>query len=221
MLDQTEVKVQSLAEIVRETEKANQNFRPAGGAPTPKRGRGRPRRNGAPNKATLELLGLTSDPLSAGAAAASPDSSSSSDTSGAGSGFQQSSSGPGQADQSGAESLEITEELCKLGLQFPFTLAREATGFPGFGLDDETASQCAPLAKQCIDTYCPEVARSKHAPLFILCFTLGSVATLQYKMFAEWKKEQAEIRLKKDRDYRTEGVTDLEPVSSSPRPPGF
>lgn len=175
-LGSPEVRIENLQNIIAESSRAN-------AAPT-KRGRGRPRKDGNPNAADLKMFGLDSDPLNPSSAPHT----SQSDSAGQGSAGSSTNNAGAGATPPPFE-FQIPNEMLALALKAPFDIARGATGFEGFKLEDELAMANAPLLKTCIDQYFPQMANSKHAPAFILSGTLLAIAAMQTRDYFEWKRE--------------------------------
>jgi hypothetical protein len=158
--------------IVNDSYKANSmpNRQTAAPIGRPIRAGGRPRKNGAPNKATLALIQAefeekktTPPPLQ-------------SDSTG--------STGNGEASSAFSESEtlkadDIPDAALVQVLKAPFDILRASTGFDGYKLDDETAKDLTPLLKTVLEIYLPNVP-SKHMPAIILAGTLGTILYRQY-----------------------------------------
>lgn len=172
-----EEKVESLAAIVSKSAAENEKTplvkTRAAGRPG-KRGPGRPRKNGAPNKKTLERMGLNSDPLEPETEAGAP-----------------LPSGPSILPPDATPGLEIPTAMLKPVLKFPFDMLRARTGFDGYNLPDEVAEEMAPLLDQILKQYFPQI-ESKHTPAVMLCGTLAMFLFNQSLEFQKWKRDQAE-----------------------------
>lgn len=180
---EVEAKVESIASIVKESAAENSKaprVRAAGRKPA-KRGRGRPRKNGAPNKSTLERMGLTSDPL--GGDPASPEASAT---------LQ---GDPSTLPPDAMPGLEIPTAMLKPVLKFPFDMLRARTGFEGYNLPDEVAEEMAPLLDQVLKQYFPQI-ESRHTPAVMLCGTLAMFLFQQSMEFQKWKREQLDAQKK-------------------------
>lgn len=174
-------KVENIDAIIRESLAENEKIEsPPRLSHASPRARGRPRRGGAPNKATLEKMKSAFSPASSPLPAANDSARGENITAAP-------STPPGESGGPRAV-VELPDSAIKAILQIPFNFARAKTGFEGFQLDDPTAEACVPLANECIKIYFPETD-SKHAPLFALCATLGSVALNQAMDFQEWKRK--------------------------------
>ena len=173
-------KIEKIDSIIRESLAENEKLPSPSRQPhSSPRGRGRPRRGNAPNKATIEKMQSQFQGTSTGAPEnAIPHSPQ-----------PNLNSTPGESGGPQAV-VELPASAIKAILQIPFNFARAKTGFDGFQLDDPTADACVPLANECIKIYFPDTD-SKHAPLIALCATLGSVALNQSMEFQEWKRKNA------------------------------
>ena len=170
-------KVESIAKIVSESARENSKTSRGTKVAKPKRAGGRPRKDGAPNKATLKLMGLDSDPL-----AATP-------PQGSETGPVDTSAPPADtAPDSGLQALEIPTVMLRPALNLPFSVLRAKTGFDGFKLPDEVANECLPLLEHVLKQYLP-ATNSPHAPAMTLVGTLGMVLAVQFSEFRAWKKE--------------------------------
>jgi hypothetical protein len=171
-----EEKVESLAAIVQKSAAENDKtpLVNKSGPRAGKRGPGRPRKNGAPNKATLEKMGLQSDPLADSAieAGANPPT-------------------DGSSTPPPAQGLDLPPSMLKPALKAPFSILRARTGFEGFELPDDVAEECVPLFQHVLRQYLPAVD-GPHAPAVMLVGTLGMHLFNQTLEFQQWKREQAE-----------------------------
>lgn len=175
-------KVEKIDSIIRESFAENQNLQtPTRALQASPRARGRPRRGGAPNKATLEKMKAAFSPTPSPLPLKNDQAESVVDPSIGASTPPGESVGPRTV-------VELPDTALKAILQLPFNLARSKTGFKGYELDDSTAEACVPLAQECIRIYFPDTD-SKHAPLFALCATLGTVAVNQFIAHQDWKRE--------------------------------
>lgn len=165
-------KVESIARIVSESAAQNEKTSVSSpGAKPPKRAGGRPRKNGKPNKATLKLMGLDSDPLDLGREKTPLEI-----------GIPPAGGNPSSP---AAMALDIPTTALRPVLQLPFTLLRAKTGFEGFKLSDDAVSDCLPLLDHVLKQYLP-ATDSPHAPAFLLVTTLGTHLFLQYQEYRAW-----------------------------------
>ncbi len=135
----------------------------------PIRAGGRPRKGGAPNKATLALINSEFEeaksappPPNTGTTAPGEDSASSA--------FEE--DGPLKAD-------DIPDTALAAILDVPFMVARAKTGYLGFRLDEKQNAELTPRLKMVLEIYLPNVP-SKHAPAIILAATMGTIMLKQF-----------------------------------------
>ena len=153
--------------------------------PKSMRGGGRPRRGGAPNAATIRKMQLAmaqnpSSSVDPGVATTTAD--------------LGASAGSSDPHLSNTEELpvEFPPEAIAAAVKFPYDLAANATGFEGFRLDDRTALSVAPQIDLCLKKYCPQL-KSEHAPLIMVCVTLGFTTATKYAAYVAWKREQEKV----------------------------
>lgn len=159
---------------------------------------GRPRKGGAPNRATIQKMQqmMASNPTADPQAAAS---------------VGVPSGGVVDVGDPQEDAIEFTPEQIAGAIQLPYELAARKTGFDGFRLDDKTALSLAPQIDKCLKQYCPQL-KSEHAPLIMVCTTLVITTSMKLAAHARWKAEQS-----RPPESRSDGVqTGLSDLRSRP-----
>jgi len=134
----------------------------------PIRAGGRPRKGGAPNRATLALINAEFEEAKAEPKPPPPGPEGTPDP--AAGAFEE--DGPLKAD-------DIPDTALAAILDVPFMVARAKTGYLGFRLDEKQNAELTPLLKMVLEIYLPNVP-SKHAPAIILAATMGTIMLKQF-----------------------------------------
>lgn len=142
------------------------------------RGRGRPRKGGAPNKATLERmhaeLGVafgekSTEPDNPPGPTAPPE-------------FGSPSSAQQAQPQAAPMDVQVPDEVIEVALDLPFAIARSKTKYEKWGLDEETKKELTPMVQTCLKVYFPQMD-AKHVPLAMVLFTIGSTFYVQHQQY--------------------------------------